>query len=167
MELPRLATPILHQNMQPHLPYSGHSSAPLLQLRLVKFANVIKTRRLASNSALGDLHRAAHHVPVEQRIRDALGLDAYGADARILRPAVVLPIAEITHPGFQLLGVVLLDDGAVGVDTRGAAYAGPLAAGVEEGDVDGRIGFEVVGFSRFGVGEEEDVDAAALLWELC
>jgi hypothetical protein len=76
----------------------------------------------------------------------------------------MLSIAQVTNPGLQAGGVVLVDDGAVGEDRGRAGEGGPFAGGVQEGDVDVPVGGEVVGLAGFGVGVEEEVDAAVLLF---
>lgn len=53
--------------------------------------------------------------------------------------------------------VTIGDNGGV------AADGSPLASAVKEGDVNGGVGFEVVGFAAFGVGVEEEVDAVVFL----
>lgn len=58
---------------------------------------------------------------------------------------------------------MFVDEGAVGGDGGFAGDGGPFAGGVEEGDVDVGIGFEVVCFAGFGVGVEEEVDATGFL----
>ena len=75
-------------------------------------------------------------------------------------------VAKIPNPGLELGGVILLDDVAV-TDNRGfAADGGPLASAVEESDVDGGVGVEVVGLAGFGVGVEDEVDATGFLFNL-
>jgi hypothetical protein len=130
-------------------------------------SQLINLRRLPRQHALHHLHPPRHHIAPRSRIRDRLRHDLDDADAGIIGPAVMRAVAEVAQPRLQLRAVVLLDRGAVGDDARGAGEGGPFAAGVEEGDVDGGIVLEVVGFAGFGVGVEEEVDATALLgWGL-
>lgn len=77
----------------------------------------------------------------------------------------MLAVSQVTEPGFQTGAVVFADLFAVGGDGSLAADGGPFAAGVEEGDVDGGIGLEVVRFAGFGVGVEEEVDTATFLFK--
>jgi hypothetical protein len=69
----------------------------------------------------------------------------------------VLAVFEITNPRLQGRGVVLPDDGAVRLDGRVSADRGPFACGSDEGDIDGWVCGEVVGFAGFGVCVEEQV----------
>lgn len=74
-------------------------------------------------------------------------------------------VVEITQPSFQRWSIVLADEFAVSDDLGFTGDGGPFAAGVEEGDVDFGIGFQVIGFAGFGVGVEEEVEAAAFLYD--
>jgi hypothetical protein len=92
-------------------------------------------------------------------------LDADQTNARILWATVVLAVAEISQPGLEALRVVLAHTGAVGLDLGLAGDGSPLAAGVNEADVDvGRV-VEVVGLAGLGVGVEDEVNAVLLLIE--
>ncbi len=64
-------------------------------------------------------------------------------------------VAQVTEPGFEGGRVVFLDGGAVSEDICLSGNGGPFAGGVEEGDVDGAVGGDVVGFAGFGVGVED------------
>ena len=72
-------------------------------------------------------------------------------------------IFEIAQPGLELLRVVLVDHVAVDDHIGGAGDGGPFACTVEEGHVDVVVFGEVVGFAGFGVGVEDQVDAAGFL----
>lgn len=124
---------------------------------------LINLRRLPRQHPLHHLHAPRHHISPRSRIRDRLGLHLDDADPRIIGPAVVGAVAEVAQPRLQLRAVVLLDGGAVGDDAGRAGEGGPFPGRVEEGDVNGGVVLEVVGFARFGVGVEEEVNAAALL----
>lgn len=96
----------------------------------------------------------------------------------------MLSVTEVAEPGLEGFGVVFFDDGAVGDDLGGAGHRGPFAGGVEEGDVDVGVGYDagrrlvgtveerfwnevlynvLVGLARFGVGVEDEINAASLL----
>ena len=64
-------------------------------------------------------------------------------------------VAEVTEPGFQGWGVIFLDGGAIGEDLCFAGDGSPLTGGVEEGDVDGGVGGDVIGLAGLGVGVED------------
>lgn len=72
-------------------------------------------------------------------------------------------VSEVAEPGFEAGGVVFADGVAVGDDGGVAGDGGPFAGGIQEGDVDFGVRVQVVGFAGFGVGVEEEVDAAAFL----
>lgn len=73
------------------------------------------------------------------------------------------PVAEIAEPGFERGRVVLLHHSAVGHDGRDSGDGRPFARGVEECDVDVWVGDDVVGLAGFGVGVEDEIDAAGFL----
>lgn len=74
-------------------------------------------------------------------------------------------ITQVAEPCLQSGRVIFLDGGAVGEDAGFAGDGDPLAAVVEEGDVDGGVGGDVVGLTGLGVGVEDQVDAAGFLQE--
>jgi hypothetical protein len=83
------------------------------------------------------------------------GLDADNSDTWVVWATIVLAVAEIAKPRLQRRRVVLLDDGAIGLD-RGVTGDGcPLARVGDETEVDRRMLFEVVGLAGLGVGVEE------------
>jgi hypothetical protein len=124
---------------------------------------LINLRRLPRHNPLHHLHAPRHHIPPRSRIRDRLSLHLNHPDARIIGPTVMLTIAEVAQPRLELRAVVLPDGGAIGDDAGRAGEGGPFAGRVEEGDVDRGVVLEIVGFAGFGVGVEEEVDAAARL----
>lgn len=64
-------------------------------------------------------------------------------------------IAEITEPGLQGGSIVLGHQAAVGINGGSSSDGSPLSRGVDKGDVDVRVGGEVVSLARLGVGVEE------------
>lgn len=72
-------------------------------------------------------------------------------------------VFQVAEPGFEGWRVVFADGLAVGDDGGFAANGGPFAGGVQEGNVDFGVGLQVVGFAGFGVGVEEEVEAATFL----
>lgn len=93
---------------------------PLGNLRLVNVPQLVDARSLASRNALGKLDKATYCGPPRHSILCCLSLDPNDANAGVLRASVVLAVTKITDPGLQRRGVVLLDDGTVGLD-RGMA----------------------------------------------
>ena len=75
----------------------------------------------------------------------------------------MLPIAQVSNPSLQRRRVVLAHLLAVDDDARGARDGGPLPAAVDEGDVDGVVGVQVVGLAGLGVGVEDEVDGGVFL----
>lgn len=130
---------------------------------LIDLAKSIDLRGLACDGALDHLDAPADEGALRHGVRGGDGLDFDDADARVVLAAVVGAVAQVTDPGLEGRGVVFLDDGAVGDDACGARDAGPAAVGGAEGDVDVRVGFEVVGFAGFGVCVEEEIDATGFL----
>jgi hypothetical protein len=76
---------------------------------------------------------------------------------------IVLPIAEITQPRLQRRRVVRPNLFTVGLNSRFPGNRRPLAAAIEEAEVDLRIRSEVIGLARLGIGVEDEVDAVVLL----
>ena len=93
---------------------------PLGNLRLVNVPQLVDARGLASRNALGKLDKATYCGLPRHSILCGLSLDPNDTDARVLWATVVLAVAKIANPGLQGRGVVLLDDGTVGLD-RGMA----------------------------------------------
>ena len=58
---------------------------------------------------------------------------------------------------------MLGDQAAVGINGGSSSDGSPLSRGVDKGDVDVRVGGEVVSLARLGVGVEEQVNASSLL----
>lgn len=90
-------------------------------------------------------------------------LDADDRKARVILAAVMDSVSQIPQPGLQVGVVMLLDEGPVPDDAGHAADGRPLARAVEEADVDVRIAGEVVRLTGFGIGVEEEIDAAGFL----
>jgi hypothetical protein len=141
------------------------NAPPLLNLIFGDLSKLVHTRRIPCDSTLRDIRKPIDQILPHNRIRRRQQIDLDNPNSRILRSAIMLSIAQVTNPGLQAGGVVLVDDGAVGEDRGRAGEGGPFAGGVQEGDVDVPVGGEVVGFAGFGVGVEEEVDAAVLLFK--
>lgn len=124
---------------------------------------LIHLRRLTGNNALCKLRKATDRSPVADRILRRLAVDLDQDNPRVLGAAVVRAVAQVADPRLQRGRVVLLDLLAGGFESRFAGDGGPFAGGVEEGEVDVRVGVQVVGLAGFGVGVEDEVDAVALL----
>ena len=75
----------------------------------------------------------------------------------------MLPVAEVTNPRLKRWRVVLLHEGAIGDEGSATGDGRPFARGGQEGDIDVRVGFEVVGLAGLGIGVEEEIDAVAFL----
>jgi len=100
-------------------------------------------------------------------VSDGLALHPDDTNSRVLWSTIVNTIAEITNPGLQIRGIVLLDCGAVGDDLAGTGDRGPLSARVDESNVDVAVRIDVIGLARLGVGMEDEVNAAVLLfWQV-
>jgi hypothetical protein len=122
---------------------------------------------LTGDNTLGELHSASDSSAPADSVLCGLAGDLDEADTRVLGTAIVLAITEVAEPCLKRRRVVFLDAGAVGLDGSGAGNAGPLAAVVEEGEVNFGVFLEVIGLARLGVGVEDEVDAVVLLrWKL-
>lgn len=75
----------------------------------------------------------------------------------------MLAVTQVAKPGLEGRGIVFLYGLAVGEDGGFAGDGRPFTSGIEEGDVDCRVGGYVVGLAGFGVGMEYQVDASSFL----
>ena len=123
----------------------------------------IDLRCITSDNSLCDLERATNCRSVAERVLCSLSLNLDDNDSWVVWATVVLAVTEVTDPGLERGRVELLDARAVGLDGSGAGDGGPLAAVVEEGEVDDGVLFEVIGLAGLGVGVEDEVDAIVLL----
>lgn len=112
----------------------------LHDLLLAQLPQLLHIRRLARNHALSNLKPARDSGAVRNRVRRRLGVDLDDADAGVLRPAVVLAVAQVADPGLEVAGIVFAHDVAVRDDGGFAGDGGPFARRVQEGDVDGWVG---------------------------
>lgn len=149
--------------MKPLLDH-GLTLSPRSHLGLGNLPQLVDLGRTTSHDALCHLHKPSNLCSPRQSIGCSDRLDPDDANARILWSTIVLAIAEIAQPGLERGRVVLADGLAVGEDAGTARNGGPLAGGVVEGDVDVRVLGQVVRLAGFGVGVEEEVDAAGLLF---
>ena len=139
---------------------------PLADLALANLSQLAHSRRLTRDHALHHLDSASNYILSCNLVCNGLGLYLDDADSWIVLATIVCPITEISKPSFQSWRVVFLDSSSVGEDTGFAGDGSPFAAAVEEGDVDGVIGGDVVGLARFSVGVEDKVDTARFLWKV-
>lgn len=75
----------------------------------------------------------------------------------------MLAILQVAKPCFQGRRVVFADHLTVSDDVGFARNRGPLAGGIEEGNVNLGFRLEVIGFAGFGVGVEKEINAASFL----
>lgn len=133
------------------------------QLVLVDLSQFLDLRRLPRQRPFNELDSPPDRSPDHGRVRHCLRHHLDDADPWVVGPAVVHPIFEIAQPALERGRIVFVDDVAVGDHGCYPGDGGPFARGIEEGNVDCRVRFEVVCFSGFGVGVEDVVDAAAFL----
>ncbi len=141
-------------------------ASPRLNILLAELPQLVNRWRLARNNTLSHLHAPAQSILPHNSIGSGLGGNSDDADTRIIRSTIVLSVTQIAQPGLQGRRVVFLDDGAIGDDFRGARDRGPFAGGVEEGNVDVRVGGDVGGLAGLGVGVEDEVYALVFLDEV-
>lgn len=75
----------------------------------------------------------------------------------------MLAVSKVSDPCLQSGRVILPHLLAVGLDGGFAGNGGPFAAAGKEGEIDVRVGFEVIGLAGFAVCVEEKVDPVTLL----
>ena len=136
---------------------------PLTHLLLINLPQLIDIRHLPRDRPFDHLDSSSHTRPLGQSIRCSQSLDLDHADSGIILASVVCAVAQVTKPGFERGRVVFLDGGAVINDGCRAAHTRPAAGGVQEGDINMRVGLEVGCLARLGVCVEEKVDAAGFL----
>lgn len=100
--------------------------------------------RLARQNALGDLNRATDRSPAGDGILRRLGRDLDDDDPRVVGTTVVLAVAEVAQPRLQRRAVVLVHFLPVRLNRRGARDGRPLARVVQEAQVHGLVGGQVV-----------------------
>lgn len=115
------------------------------------------------SNPLGQLNKATNPSPLGHCIGSCAGLDANDTDTWILWPTIVLAVTEIADPSLKCGRVMLLHNGAIGLDGGFAGDGCPLAAVVDEANVDGLVLLQVIGLARLGVGVEEKVKALRFL----
>lgn len=138
-------------------------ASPSRDLLLTNLPQLIDRRSLARNDTLRHLSCSADSILPHNSISSRHGLNSNNTDSRIVLGAIVLPVTEVTEPGFESGRVVFLDGGAVGDDGGFAGDGRPFAGAVEEGDVDVGVRVDIVGLAGFGVGVEDEVNATGFL----
>lgn len=146
---------------------SCSSLPPLVELLLVQVPQLVHTRCLASCHTLSELHKAADSSLLAHSILRSNGLDLDNTDSWVVWATIVLAVTEVTDPCLESGRVVLVDDAAVSLDASLAGKGSPFAGVVQEAEVDVRVGLEVIGLARLGVGVEDEVNAVALLIRKC
>lgn len=126
-------------------------------------SELVDGRRLSRDDTLGDIDRASDGRLSARCVLNGLADDLDDDDAGVVGSAIVLAISEIAHPRLQRGRVILLYPLTVGLNGRFAGHGSPLAAGVEESEVDFGVGVEIVGLAGFRVGVEDKVNTIALL----
>ena len=138
-------------------------ASPSRELLLTNLPQLINSRSLACDDTLRHLCRSADSVLPHDSISSRHSLNSDNTDSRIVLGTIVLSVTEVAEPGFESGRVVFLDGVTVGDDGGFAGDGGPFAGAVKEGDVDVRVGVDVVGLAGFGVGVEDEVNATGFL----
>ena len=146
-----------------HVFISVNLPLTLLHLRLGDMSQLIHLRRLAGNDALGQFNRTSNDILAANSIMSLRRRHRNQTNTRVLGSTIMRAVAEVAEPSLQRRGIVLLDTGAIRLDLGFAGDGRPLAAGVQKAQVDLRVGLEVVGFTGFGVGVEDEVETVAFL----
>ena len=139
------------------------ASLTLLQLLLAKLPQLVDLRRRAGDSPFDNIRTPAQRSPSRNCICCCESLDLDDTNPRVFRSSIMLAIFQVAKPCLQGRRIVFADHLTISDNVGFAGNRGPFAGGVEEGNVDLRFGLEVIGFAGFGVGVEEEVNAATFL----
>ncbi|RMY03184.1 hypothetical protein D0868_07588 [Hortaea werneckii] len=113
-------------------------------LLLIQVTQLVDLSCLTGQNALGNLNRATDRSPAGDGILRRLGRDLDDDDAGVVGATVVLAVAEVAYPRLQRRAVVLVHFRPVRLDRRGARDGRPLAGVVQEAQVHGLVGGQVV-----------------------
>lgn len=133
------------------------------QLVLANLPQFLDLRGLARYRPLHDFNPSPHRGSDGGCVCRRPGNHSDHADSGILRSTVMHPVPQISQPGLEACGIVFMNNGSVRDHGRFPGNRSPFSCGVEEGNIHCRVGMEIVGFSRLGVGMEYIVDTAAFL----
>ena len=130
-------------------------SLTLLQFLLTNLPKLVDLRCRTGNRPLKNIRTSPQRSPRSNRVRCREGLDFNNSNPRVFWSSIMLAILQVAKPRFQGRRVVFSDHFSVSDDVGFARNRSPFAGGVQKGDVDLGFGFEVVGFTGFGVGVEK------------
>lgn len=140
------------------------ASLTFLQLLLTKLPQFVDLRRCTSDSPLHNIRTPPQRSPRSNCICRCQSLDLDDANPRVFWSPIVFAVLQIAKPRFQGGRIVFANHLTVSDNVGLARDGGPFAGGIEEGDVDFRLRLEIVGFARFSIGVEQEVNAASFLY---
>lgn len=76
----------------------------------------------------------------------------------------MFPIPQIAQPRFQRYRVIFAYHCTISNDVCLSRDGSPLAGRIEKGNIDLRVGLQIVGFAGLGVGMKYEIDAIAFLF---
>lgn len=139
------------------------ASLTLLQLLLGKLPQLVDLRRCTGDSPFNNIRTPTQRCPSSNGICRCESLDFDDTNPWVFRSSIMLAVLQVAKPCFQGRRVVFADHLPVSDNVGFAGNRGPLAGGVEEGDVDLGFGLEVIGLAGFSVGVEQEINAATFL----
>ena len=130
-------------------------SLTLLQFLLTNLPELVDLRRRSGNRPFDNFRTSSQRGACSNCIRCRQGLDFDDTNPWVLWSSIMLAILQVAKPCFQGRRVVFSNQFSVSDDVGFARNRSPFAGRVQKGDVDLGFGFEVIGFTRFGVGVEQ------------
>lgn len=138
-------------------------SLTLLQFFLSEFPQLVDLWRCTSDSPLNNICTPSQRSPRRNCICCRQGPDFDDTDPRVFWSSIMLPVLQIAKPCFQGRGVVFANRLTVSDNVGFAGDGGPFARRIEEGNVDLGFRLQIIGFARFRIGMEKEVNAASFL----
>lgn len=138
-------------------------SLTLLQFFLSDLSQLVDLWRCTSNSPLNNIYAPSQRSACRNCICCRQSLDLDDTNPRVFWSSIVLAVLQIAKPRFQGRGVVCADRLTVSDNLSLAGDRGPFTSRIEKGNVDLGIRLQIIGFTRFRIGMEKEVDAASFL----
>lgn len=148
----------------PHVPECIiRVSLTLLQFFLSDLSQLVDLWRCTSNSPLDNFCTPSQRSPRRNCICCRQSLDLDDTNPRVFWSSIMLAVLQIAKPCFQGRGVVFADRLTVSDNVGFTGNGGPFASGIEKGNVDLGFRLQIVGFARFRIGMEKEVNTTSFL----
>lgn len=138
-------------------------SLTLLQFFLSDLSQLVDLWRCTSNSSLNNLRAPSQGSPRRNCICCRQGLDLDDTNPRVFWSSIMLAVLQVAKPCFQARGVVFADRLTISDNVGFARHGGPFASGIEKSNVDLGIRLQIIGFARFRIGMEKEVNTTSFL----